>query len=258
MTDAQDYFSPQGDVADLRKRTIRGSLVTGLGQIARVVISFVSQIVLGHLLLPSQFGLVAMVGPITALLELLKDLGLSQAIISRENITRESVNSLYWIGLSASAAAALALAALSPLVALLYRQPAVAPVMVALAFQMPIAALAGHASALMARKMRFAAIAVIDVGGALITLLAAAVSAVAGLGYWSLVVGTTAGALFRAAFDLLFSGWRPGPPGWSRGAASMLKFGGQMTGFSIISLLLIVSRQYCCRSFKRTSCSWSF
>ena len=235
MTDQQDYFSLNDDLTSAKSKTIRGSIYTGAGQILRVGVSFLSQIVLGHLLSPQDFGLIAMVGPITAILELLKDLGISQAVISTQVLRREEVNSLYWVGLTLSLLAALVLTVVSPIVAALYKQPAVCPIMIALAAQMPIASLAGHASALMARKMRFAQIVVVDLLGAIATLISTVLAALVGARYWALVIGLAVGSIIRAVFDLWLSGWRPGKPQWTGSTLGLLRFGGQLTSFNLIS-----------------------
>ena len=57
----QDFFSTEHLKADLRSRSIRGGAVTVAAQGAKFVIQMTSTIVLGRLLSPEDYGLIAMV-----------------------------------------------------------------------------------------------------------------------------------------------------------------------------------------------------
>ena len=163
IPEAIDYFVDETDTRALSGKAVSGAVYTAIAQGARIVMSITSQIVLSHLLFPAQFGIVAMVAPVLAIVSLFNDLGLSQAVIQKERITQDDLSALYWLGLGTSTACALLLIAISPLIAMAYHQRVVGPVCIALACQIPIGALAGHASALMARKMRFRAIAAVEI-----------------------------------------------------------------------------------------------
>jgi PST family polysaccharide transporter len=117
----------------------------------------------------------------------------------------------------------------------MYGQPKVRAIVVILALQMPIAAIAGHASALMARRMQFGAIAIVDVTGTVTTFVAAITSALLGAGSWSIVIGTMAGTLTRAILDRHLSGFRPGRPTWTPATSEMLGFGGKLISTSLLN-----------------------
>lgn len=234
---------PLGLVVDIdpdsfRKRAVMGTLYTGLAQAIRIPLTFAMQIILGRILLPEQFGIVAMATPVIVLIEIFTNLGLAQAVVQREKITRADLTSIYWVSLAGASLMLMLVVLLSPLIAAVYGQPSVRGIVIVLALQMPIAAIAGHASALMARQMRFAAIAIVDVSGTAVTFATAIASALWGAGSWSIVIGTVAGTLTRAILDRQLSGFRPGRPTWSPAAGDMLAFGGRL---QLVSLLNYVS-----------------
>ena len=72
------------------KVALRGSLVTGVSQVVKIGLQFLSVIVLARLLVPEDFGLVAAVGPIVAFVALFQNLGLQQAIVQRARNQRRS------------------------------------------------------------------------------------------------------------------------------------------------------------------------
>ena len=190
---------------------------------------------MSRLLLPAEYGIVAMAAPVLAFMGLFNNLGLAQAVVQKERITQRDLNSLFWLGLALSSACALIAAALSPLVGLAYHQPAAGQVCAALALQMPLGALAGHASALMSRRMQFGAMAIMEVTSALVGFVVSLVCALLGCSYWSLVIGQLASSVVSVIGDRQLSGWRPSRPGWSASAFPMLRFGANLTGYSLLS-----------------------
>jgi len=67
----------------------RGLAFTGIAQAIRLAVGLGANVLLARLLLPQDFGIVAMVAPIVAFATLLQDLGFSQVVIQRERMTRE-------------------------------------------------------------------------------------------------------------------------------------------------------------------------
>ena len=76
-------FTPAGDARALKVRSATGAAMTLAAQGIKFVLQFGSQVALTRLLLPTDFGLIAMVAPLIAAALLLTDLGLSAATIQR-------------------------------------------------------------------------------------------------------------------------------------------------------------------------------
>ncbi len=223
------------DPANFRRRAVLGTMYTGVAQAIRIPLTFALQVILGRILLPQDFGIVAMATPIIVLIEIFTNLGLAQAVVQREKITQADLTSVYWVSLAGASLMLLLVVLCSPLIAAMYGQPEVRAIVIVLALQMPIAAIAGHASALMARRMRFGAIALVDVVGTLVVFAVSIASALNGAGYWSIVLGTVAGTLTRAIMDRQLSGFRPNRPTWSPAAPEMLAFGGKLLSASLLN-----------------------
>ncbi|MEQ8316640.1 MAG: lipopolysaccharide biosynthesis protein [Phycisphaerales bacterium] len=229
------YFSTDHLMGDLKGRSLRGGTVTLTAQTLKFVLHMGSTVVLARLLLPSDFGLIAMVIAVTGFVEMFKDAGLSTATVQRKDITHAQVSTLFWINVALGFVATAVIAALSPLIAAFYSQPALVPITLVLATAMIFGGLTTQHQALLRRQMRFKALAIIQVSAMTSGIIVAIVMAVLGFGYWALVGNICAAAATNAVLVWVFCDWRPGLPRRGSGAMSMLKFGGNVTGFSFLN-----------------------
>jgi PST family polysaccharide transporter len=151
------------EAGSLKRRSIRGGAATFVAQGVKFLIRFTAQIAIARLLVPADYGLIAMVAPLLGLLQLVGDLGLGQAVLQRQNISQEEVSGLFWIGLAVNFCVAIVVAAFSPLLAWVYSEPRLVMVSIALAALMPISGLATLPQALLMRNLRFGALAFLDI-----------------------------------------------------------------------------------------------
>lgn len=219
---------------DLRKRAVSGAVVTAAAQAAKFVINLLSAIVLARLLMPEDFGLVAMVTTVTGFLRVFKDAGLSTATIQKAEITHAQVSNLFWINVGVSAGLSLLVAATAPLIAWFFREPRLVAVTLALASAFAISGAVVQHQALLNRQLRFRAIAVIDIVSALVGLLVGIVMAWLKFKYWALVGMQLSTSLAELGLTIWVSGWRPQRPTRRSGTKSMLRFGASLTVASVI------------------------
>lgn len=224
-----EFDPPQGS---LRKSVGGGAAATGFSQLVQVGAQVASVLVLSRLLAPADFGLVAMIAPVVALLGLLQDLGLAQATVQKAALNRREVNFLFWVSVVASVLVGLILVLISGLVAAFYGQPEVRSLTMAMAAPMIIAAAGAQHMALLNRRMEFGRIASIAIAAAVSTLAATIAWALYSPSYWALFVGSLVGATVTTASAWVLSGWRPGWPRGAEGARALVGFGAGITGFN--------------------------
>lgn len=231
----QDFFSTEHLKADLRSRSIRGGAVTVAAQGAKFVIQMTSTIVLGRLLSPEDYGLIAMVTVVIKFVQMFKNLGLSTATIQQEKINHQQVSTLFWINVGISLIITLLLIALAPVIAGFYSEPRLLPIMFVLASVFIFSGLGVQHEALLKRQMRFGSIAKIAVVSLFLSLVVAVIFAWYGAGYWALVFLQLTSVITYTAGIWLACGWRPGLPVWNSGIGSMLAFGGNLTAFNCLN-----------------------
>lgn len=233
MTDpvpyGDDLFTSQLELPQLKQRTLRGSTITLAAQAIKSLSQLCSLVVLARLLLPSDFGLLAMVGPVIAFIQVLSDIGLGQAIIQRNQIDAPRVSILFWIGTAVTIGITAIVVLLAPVVATLYREPKLTNLMIGLALLIPISGLSICPNALLARKMKFGTIAKIDVSTTLIGVTTSILFASFRMGYWSLVAGQFSAAVAAAVFFWRACAWFPSRVSVNRLPFHDLRFGGNLT-----------------------------
>lgn len=178
-------------------------------QLLRAFIQFGTLALLSRLLLPADFGRFSMVAVLVGFLWTIRDFGLGPAVVQKRDLTQGLLSSLHWAATGFALLCWLLLALGAKAAAAAFRDPAVAPLLQAAGLTIPLTALGSVQLALLERRMAFKALAIIEVGAALLGTGAALLAAVRGAGPWSLVIQALVGNAFQTAFLWLASSWRP-------------------------------------------------
>lgn len=235
--DNSRFFSRKELKKDLKRKTLKGALnkVSANGLSAALTLG--STIVLARLLMPEEFGLIAMVVSVTDLARYLMELGLGVATVQREEITHEEVSSLFWINVGIGAILAGAMAGLSPALAWFYDDGRLFNICMALSVIFLFRGLTVQHRALLERQMRFGYLGTINVASNFLGICVAILMALHGFGVWALVWRELVNAFSYAAGVWLFCRWMPGRPRLSAGVRSSVRFGAHLSGNSIVAYI---------------------
>ena len=221
-------FSTAHLKSDITGRSVRGGLWTISSQAMQFIMQSISTVVLARLLMPADFGLVAMVTTITGLGQAFADLGLSEATIQHPEISHEQVSTLFWVNVGIGVALTSITASLAPLLAWFYREPRLRDITLVVSLIFLLGGLRVQHDALLRRQMRFRALALRDACCYLFAVPAAIWLAWRGFGYWAIVVLP----LILSAGQMLFSWflvrWIPGLPRKGTHVRSLISFGGSI------------------------------
>jgi O-antigen/teichoic acid export membrane protein len=128
---------------------------------------------------------------------------------------------------------AVVVAACSPLIAWLYREPRLEPIALCIAITFVLWGASNQHLALLRRALQFGRIAKIQLLGTLAGIAVAVAIAICGYGYWALVLRPIANAFCVAFGAWLVCRWRPGFPVFDNDVKSMVRFGLHVVGFSV-------------------------
>src|ERR1700757_2395729 len=159
---AEAYFDDHKESKDLGRLALRGGIVSVAMQYGNGILQIAAAIILARLLAPEDFGLVAIVTVLTSFAPLLIDFGLGDATAQKSKITQSQVSSLFWLSSGIGLAIAVVVAACSPLIAWIYREPRIEAIALYFAITFVLFGLSNQHLALLRRTMQFTKIAKIQ------------------------------------------------------------------------------------------------
>jgi O-antigen/teichoic acid export membrane protein len=244
-----DYFD-DGDVStNMTGNIVRGSAFLAGASVGSFAINVVSTMILGRLLDPEAYGLLAMVFVVTSFLTQFRDLNLSLATVQKQRITHSQISTIYWINVAISCAIALIVLALAPGISWFYDEPRLTAIAACLALTIVIRGFASQHKALLRRKMRFGAMVGIDLASMLAGYSVAVGIAWHGFGYWALVWLHLTTAIADLVLCWVVTGWRPSLAVRGSGVRAMVAFGTNLTAYAIV--------RYVSRSLDNAIIGWS-
>ena len=229
------YFETSHLLPDIGGHTVRGGAVTILTHGMKFAVGIVATAILARLLTPQDYGLIGMVAVATNFVSMLKDLGLSYPTVQRAEIDLGEISTLFWVNLGMSILLVAVMVIIAPALSWFYGDPRLTTIAIMTALGFLIGGSAVQHEALLRRQMRFFTLSIIAFVSMVAGYVVGIIMAWYGFGYWSLVFSQLTLLATSAAGMITLCGWRPGLPRWNSGAKSMLTFGGQVTGYSIIN-----------------------
>lgn len=176
-------------------------------------VSPVTQLVLARILAPEAFGIVATVTMVTSFADMFSDSGFQKYLVQHdfrsERELHSSADVAFWTNLALSLALWAGISFLCESVASLVGSPGLGfPIAVACA-SLPLTSFSSIQLALFRRRLDFRTVMPVRVAVALVPLIVTVPLALAGAGFWSLIVGTVAGNIVNAAALTFLSPWKP-------------------------------------------------
>ena len=229
------HFTTDHLKADIAGRTARGGLATIVSQGVKFIISTAATVVLARLLTPQDYGLIGMMAVIVNFVAMFKDLGLATATIQKEQIDDKQISTLFWFNLVLSFGVFLFTAAIAPAVSWFYGEARLTSITIVYGIGFVFGGLAVQHEALLRRQMRFLPLAIVEVTSLAVGIVVAVALALRGARYWALIFSQLSQALSYTIGVWIGCRWRPGLPVRYSGVRSMLVFGRNLTGFSVIN-----------------------
>jgi O-antigen/teichoic acid export membrane protein len=173
---------------NIKKQAISGVKWTTISTVILAASSLIKISVLARFLDPSDFGLMALVSFVLGFTDLFMDMGLSSAILHRQNITRKEYSSLYWLNVSFSAILLFIIAfVISPVFAAFYLEPELLKLIPLAGIGIILSAIGRQYKTIFQKKLEFKRIAIVDIFSAVIALVFAIIFAINGFGVYALV-----------------------------------------------------------------------
>jgi PST family polysaccharide transporter len=221
--------------AELKVASVNGAAINFGSQALKFLMQFCYQILIARLLLPEDFGIVAMAAPLFAFAALFSDFGLTQATVQRDEITQDQLSFIFWVNVGLSAVICLAVTALAPAAGAFFKEPQVVPIVIALSATFVFGGLCAQHMALLNRQLLFSKIALVELFSFLIGSVTGLLFAWSGSGYWALVYSQIGVSLSTLLLAWSFVRWVPSMPVLRRENLQLLNFGANITSFNFLN-----------------------
>lgn len=222
-------------LSGLGSRTARGGVIAVGGQLVSTLIQLLNLVIMSRLLMPEDFGLLAMALAVTGFAALFVDLGFSTATVQRRELTQDIVSALFLINIGAGLLAMLAASGFAPIGAYLLNDQRVLWIIVAMAATLPISALGAQHLALLNRRMQWLTIRWIAITAQILGLGVGALLAWrTSAGYWALVASAWISAITNTGLAWWMSPWRPSRVRNWTSAREAIRFGLHLMGAQIV------------------------
>lgn len=220
----------------LHQKTTSAAKWSALDVFMRQGAQFVITIVLARILVPEDFGVIAMLSMFTGVAGVFIDNGFSAALIQRQNTTNADESTVFFFNLGMGAVTALLLCAAAPWIATFFKLPVLKYLSYAMAFSLFVGAFGSIHTTLLSKEMNFKTTAKVGVVSSVVAGALAIYMASQGYGVWSLAGHTVVSGIVTA---LLLWLWHPWRPAWIFSFDSLRSFF-RFGGYEMASTLLDV------------------
>lgn len=174
------------------------------------LLTFATTLLVARILVPADYGVMALAGFWTGTAGMLAEMGLGSAIIQFRDLDRRDVDTCFWITMTLAIVCCAVLSLGAPLIAWWFAVPRLADVLPVLSLVLPLTACRVVSDALLRKELALDRVSQAEVIGAVVTLPVTVGCALGGLGVWTLVIGSLVSPAVRSAATLVFAPWRPG------------------------------------------------
>lgn len=213
-------------------------------------IQFIVQIVLARLLLPEQYGIIAIVTVFISIARVFVQSGFNTALIQKKDADEVDFSSVFYLSLVVAAILYAIIYFSAPYIASFYMQPQLVQVLRVLSITLFIGAFNSIQNAFVARNMLFKRLFISSLGAVIASGIVGIAIAYRGGGVWALVAQQLTNQL-TISFILWFAvKWRPHLIFSFKRIKSLFAFGSKLLASSLIETLyqdlrtLIIGRMY--------------
>lgn len=190
-------------------RFISGAGWMLVSKLSERLLGLISTLILARLLIPADFGLIAMASPVVALVELFGALGIDSALIQKRNLTRHHLDTAFTLNLMVAAIMAATLWLVAPLAAMYLREPRLEAVINWLALANLVQGFGNPGIIMFRKEINMVPEVLILMGKKISSLVVAAIAALLLGNYWALVWGVLVSRLAGVGLSYMLTSFRP-------------------------------------------------
>ncbi|GEM_PF-664511 len=209
----------------------------GIGQVGNRLLSMASTIVLARLLMPEDFGVIALARLVLGFILLLSAWGIDAAIIVEEKRVKQIANVAFWINLAIMVILAIIVFILSPWVKKFYATPILQPILIWMGVGLVLQSFELVPRTLLNRELNYKYLTIVNLTVESFTNFLVILLAFLGCGVWSLVIPQILASPLRLVPYWIRSRWHPSLYIERTDLKRVLSFGKSVLGAELVRYL---------------------
>ncbi len=208
--------------------------------VGAALLRFGQMMILARLLVPADFGMMAVVVAVIAFMQVFTDLGVSTAIIHYQDASQNELSSLYWLNVLVGATLTLLLLAASPWISrIIFHEPRLTPILALISVNFIFLAVGQQLRVVAEKTLRFGVLAKVEILAAVGGTVTAVVWAWYSPSVYALVAGVLVNGLLQALLLWLLAsdGWKPAFRVHVGEIGRFLRFGAYIMGGDFVNSL---------------------
>jgi O-antigen/teichoic acid export membrane protein len=219
---------------NLKDKTINSFLWLSSTKFISQGFSWVVTILLARLLVPADFGLIAMAIIFIGFLELINELGIGAAIVQKKDLEEDDLHSTFWFSILFGFILYAFIFFSAPIIGFFFGSEKLSIILRVLGINFVIGAFKVVPYNVLAKELAFNKRSKAELSSVITGGIASLALATLGYGVWSLVYGSLVYNLVLVTLVIYFCQWRPRPIFHFRKVKKMLDFGLSVAGSQVL------------------------
>ncbi len=219
---------------NLKEQTIKAFMWVTSARAVSQAFSWIVTILLARVLLPADFGLIALAWVIVGFLDLINELGIGAAIVQKKDLTADDADTMFWVSAAAGGLYYAAAWGLAPLVAWFFGKEELTALIRVLSLTVIFGGLRTIPFNLLTKDLAFSKRSIAESAGVVTGGGVSVGLALSGYGVWSLVTGTLIQQALLSLLVFAFSAYRPRLCFAVERARGLLRFGATIMSSRIL------------------------
>jgi PST family polysaccharide transporter len=220
---------------ELKKQVISGSFWSVASNISVQAVNFVITVVLARLLVPEDFGVIAISSVVVGFVTLFQDLGMGSAIIQKKQIDEDYLGTSLLVSFVTGIAIALLIVAVSPFIASFYSKSILEDIIMVSSIGFVLGPLMSIHNSILTKNLEFKKIGILNVSSHVLSGGISIFMALTGFGVWSLVVGKLVAQLILIPVYWKIAKWTPKFRFRKTCFQELFAFSSNILGFNILN-----------------------
>lgn len=193
----------------MKEKLFIGVFWLGAAKVIINSLALLSTIILARLLSPEDFGLVAIVFALLAIIEAVTDLSLASALVHIKNLSEHHFHTAWSLNICRSVLMATIFAGGAHLISFYYKEPRLVDIMLVISLSITMSGLTNPKMVVLTKKLVFWQEFAVTVSQKLVAVIVSILIAIYTHSYWALVAGLVASQLTAVLVSYLIVPYKP-------------------------------------------------